>query len=193
MKDQPMPDLPNRRLSGPLASALAAIALTAGGCHVSQPYEPTPPSATAKALEVLKSLPSLEETKTQVQAAITQITTATSQLIPKIKWETADNADTGNCSKPYDQSDGRSAFLPNEFAENVDVSEPNWAKIEQAAKDAAAKLGATETQTMKNQPGNHDVGFYGPTGLFIKVSYGGNLVVAGYTGCRLPRDPQPGP
>ena len=43
-------------------------------------------------------------------------------------------------------------------------------------------------QVMKNEPGNHDVGFYGPTGLFIKVGYRGNLVVSGYTGCRLPRD-----
>nr|WP_318546639.1 LppA family lipoprotein [Mycobacterium lepraemurium] len=41
---------------------------------------------------------------------------------------------------------------------------------------------------MDNQPRNHDVGFYGPTGVFIKISYSGNLVISGYTGCRLPRD-----
>lgn len=155
---------------------------------MSQPYEPTPPTAATKALDVLKSLPSFEDTQTQVHAAMDDITSAASQLIPSIAWETADNGDIGNCSKPYEQSDGQSAYLPNAVAANVDVSEPNWAKIQEAARNAAAKLQATEIQTMKDQPSNHDVGFYGPTGLFIKVSYRGNLVVAGYTGCRLPRD-----
>jgi hypothetical protein len=41
---------------------------------------------------------------------------------------------------------------------------------------------------MRDSPGSHDIGFYGPAGLFVKVSYRGNLVVAGYTGCRLPRE-----
>ena len=27
-----------------------------------------------------------------------------------------------------------------------------------------------------------------PTGISIKIGYRGNIVVAGYTGCRLPRD-----
>jgi Lipoprotein confined to pathogenic Mycobacterium len=171
-----------------LASALAAIALTAGGCHVSQPYEPTPPTSSAKASETLKSLPSLEDTQDQVQAAITQITAAAKELIPSITWQTPQEGTRDYCERPYDQTDGQRYFLPNEVAANVDMSESNWAKIQLAAKDAAAALQATEVQVMKNQPGNHDVGFYGPTGLFIKVSYGGNLVVAGYTGCRLPRD-----
>jgi Lipoprotein confined to pathogenic Mycobacterium len=178
----------NLRPSGLLLAALAATALAAGGCQVSQPSEPTPPTIAAKALEALKSLPSFEETQTQVQTAMNEITSVASQLIPTITWEAASNADIGNCSNPYEQSDGQSAYLPNAVAAIVDVSEPNWAKIQEAAKNAAAKLQATELQTMKDQPRNRDVGFYGPTGIFIKVSYRGNLVVAGYTGCRLPRD-----
>ncbi|MBS4730126.1 LppA family lipoprotein [Mycobacterium sp. SM1] len=155
---------------------------------MTQPYEPTPPTDAAKALGVLKSLPSLEDTTAQVQTAISEITSATSKLIPGITWETADNADTGSCQRPYEQTDGKDYYLPNRIAEKISVSEQQWAQIQQAAKEAAAKLDATEVQVMKNQPGNHDVGFYGPTGLFIKISYGGNLVVSGYTGCRLPRD-----
>jgi hypothetical protein len=155
---------------------------------VSQPYEPTPPTDAAKALETLKSLPSFEDTQAQVQDAITQITAAASQLIPTIAWETPQEGSGLTCQRPYEQTDGKGFLLPNEVAANVAVSEPNWEKIRQAAKDAAAKLDATDVQVMKDQPGNHDIGFYGPTGLFIKVSYRGNLVVAGYTGCRLPRD-----
>ena len=53
------------------------------------------------------------------------------------------------------------------------------------AKEAAATIGATKVQTMKDEPRNH-VWFTGPAGVFIKFSYKGNMVVSGYTGCRLP-------
>jgi hypothetical protein len=122
-----------------------------------------------------------------VQTAMNQITAAASRLIPSITWETPHEGSGDNCERPYEQTDGKRYFLPDEIAENVDVSETNWAKIQQAAKEAAAKIDATEVQVMKDAPGNHDVGFYGPTGIFIKVGYRGNLVVSGYTGCRLPR------
>ncbi|BCO34017.1 MAG TPA: LppA family lipoprotein [Pseudonocardiaceae bacterium] len=169
--------------------AIVATVLVATGCHVKQPYEPTPPTEAAKALEVLKSLPSFEDTKTQVQAAMDEITAAASQLIPSITWETPHDGSVETCHRrPYEQTNARGYLLPDEVAENVDVSEQNWAKIQEVAKEAAAKLDATEMQVMKDQPRNHDVGFYGPTGLFIKVGYAGNLVVSGYTGCRLPRD-----
>jgi Lipoprotein confined to pathogenic Mycobacterium len=155
---------------------------------VEKPYEPTPSTDATKALQELKSLPSLEDAKNQVQGAIDEITTAASAAIPTAKWETADNADTGNCEQPYEQTDGKRAFLPNRIAPNVVVSEQNWASIVRVATDSAAKVGATDVQVMHDQPGNHDVWFSGPAGMFIKVSYQGNMVVAGYTGCRLPRD-----
>lgn len=42
----------------------------------------------------------------------------------------------------------------------MSVSEQQWATIQEAAKQAAAKIDATEIQVMQNNPGNHDVGFY---------------------------------
>ncbi|BBY02351.1 hypothetical protein MSEO_28500 [Mycobacterium seoulense] len=171
-----------------LCTAVAALALAAGGCHVSQPYAPTPPNDAAKALQVLKSLPSFEDTQAQVQAAMNEITAAASQVVPSITWETPQEGSGDICERPYEQTDGKRYFLPDAVAANVPVSEQQWATIQEAAKQAAAKLGATDMQVMHNNPGNHDVGFYGPTGIFIKIGYRGNLVVSGYTGCRLPRD-----
>jgi hypothetical protein len=187
MKDVFMPNPPNRG-SRALFAAAAVTALAVGGCHMKQPYEPTPPTAAAKATETLKSLPSFEDTQTQVQGAISRITATASQLIPTITWETPHEGSGDNCERPYEKTDGKRYFLPDAVATNVVVSEPIWAKIQEAAKGVAAQLEATEMQVMKNEPGNHDVGFYGPTGLFIKVGYRGNLVVSGYTGCRLPSD-----
>lgn len=153
-----------------------------------QPNEPTPPSATAQALQQLQALPSLEDTKAQVLAAMDEITTAAGALIPSIKWETLDAGTTGNCERPYDRSDGQRIFLPDRVAPKVAVSEKNWATIAHLAKNSAAKIGATDIQVLQDQPANHDVWYSGPTGIFIKISYQGNLVVSGYTGCRLPND-----
>lgn len=171
-----------------LRTAVVAIALAAGGCHVNQPYAATPPTDAAKALSVLRSLPSFEDTQTQVQAAMNEITAAASKVIPSITWETPHEGSGDNCERPYEQTDGKRYFLPDAVAANVPVSEQQWTTIQETAKHAAARIGATDVQVMQDNPGNHDVGFYGPTGIFIKVGYRGNLVVSGYTGCRLPRD-----
>ncbi|MDI3314401.1 MAG: LppA family lipoprotein [Mycobacterium sp.] len=152
------------------------------------PDQPTSPSVAAKALEVLKSLPSLEDTQTQVQAAMNEIKTAASTLIPGITWETPHEGSGSTCARPYEQSDGREYFPPDAVAVRVPMSEQDWAKIQEAAKRAAAKLDATEVQVFQDKPGDHDVRFYGPTGISIGVGYRGNLVVSGFTGCRLPRD-----
>ena len=171
-----------------LSAVLVAIAITTTGCHVSQPYPPTPSTEATKALDQLKSLPSLEDTTGRVQAAIDEITTTASRAMPAIVWTTASNEDSGNCEAPYEQTDGKRHFLPNHVAENVVVSEQQWTDLLQVAKDAVAKLDATDVQVMQDQPGKHDVWFTGPAGVFIKFSYKGNMVVSGYTGCRLPHE-----
>jgi hypothetical protein len=152
---------------------------------VDKPYEPTPSTEASAALDELRSLPSLAETKAQVQSAMEEIRAAVGTLIPSAQWKTVDEGATGNCEHPYEQSGGKREFLPNLIASNVAVSEQDWMKIADEAERIAAGLDATDVQVMRDKPGNHDVWFTGPTGLFIKVSYGGNLVVAGYTGCRL--------
>lgn len=171
-----------------LSAAIVVTALATSGCHMYNPYEPTPPTEAAKALEQLKTLPSLEDTQTQVQAAINDITAAASKIVSGMKWKTADNAETDNCQQPYEQTDGKRYFLPNRIAANITVTEQDWAKILHAAKDAAAKIGATDSQVFRDEPGNHDVEIIGPGGLYVRVGYAGNLIVSGYTGCRLPRD-----
>jgi hypothetical protein len=179
---------PNPRRHGPLFAVLIVTALAAAGCHVNQPYEPTPPGDAAKAVQVLKSLPSFEDTKTQVQAAIDEIKATASKLIPSITWETPSEGSGDTCQQPYEQTDGRGYFLPHAVANHVTVSEQQWAKILQVTKDAAAKLDATESQVFQDKPGDHDVRFYGPARLSIGIGYQHSLVVTGYTGCRLPRD-----
>jgi hypothetical protein len=171
---------------GGIIAFVAAIALLATGCHVSQPGSPTPSTDPAQAVEQLKSLPSLEETKTQVQNAMRAITAAALRVIPSLVWLPVHGETPNGCGAPYDQSDGQSLFLPDLEAAGVHVSEPEWQTILAAAKEAAATIGATDTHVMHDGPANHDVGFFGAAGTFIKIGYRGNLVVSGSTGCRLP-------
>jgi hypothetical protein len=164
-----------------------AVVLTlVTGCDVNQPYQPTPSTDAAQASEELRKLPSLEETTTKLEGALNSITAAASQRIPSIIWINGTNDDSGSCPAPYDKSDGMSAYLPNRIAESVSVSEQDWQDLLAVAKQAAATVDATDVQTMKDEPRNHDVWFSGPAGVFIKFSYKGNMVVSGYTGCRLP-------
>ncbi|MCV7420506.1 hypothetical protein H7K45_08135 [Mycobacterium yunnanensis] len=153
---------------------------------MSQPDPPTPTTTAAQALDQLKSLPSLEDTKTQLQGVVDEIKDAANRVVPDLGWQTLHGETAGNCQAPFEQTDGKRLFLPDEVAPGADVSEEDWAAILSAARAAAAKLDATDVQVMQDGPRNHDVGFYGPTGIFVKVGYQGNLTIASYTGCRLP-------
>lgn len=70
-----------------------AAALISTGCHatgpaasplpegVFNPYAPTPPEVAATALQIVQSLPSIEETRQQLEAAITEIKSTAGRLI----------------------------------------------------------------------------------------------------------------
>ncbi|MGY4709207.1 LppA family lipoprotein [Mycolicibacterium sp. CBM1] len=169
----------------PLCGVLALIVATTG-CHVEQPYAPTPSTAAGQALDELKSLPPFEATKAQLEDALTKITTLATQYVPGVVWQSADNAEGSSCSAPYEQTGGKAAYLANRVAENVTVSESDWERLLDIVKNAATAVGAAEVQVMQDQPGRHDVWFTGPAGMFVKFSYKGNMVVSAYTGCRLP-------
>jgi hypothetical protein len=67
--------MPSDRRIRLLCAAVVATALAATGCHMENPDQPTPTSQTADLLGELSALPSLEDTKTRVQAAMDEITT----------------------------------------------------------------------------------------------------------------------
>lgn len=152
---------------------------------MNQPGPAASPTSTAAAVDQLKSLASLEDTKAQVQKAMNEITAAATRVVPALEWLPLHGETPNGCEAPFDRTDGQSIILPDLTA-GADVTEPQWQAILAAAKQSAAKVGATDMQVMQDGPTHHDVGFYGPAGIFIKIGYQGNLVVSGNTGCRLP-------
>ena len=142
----------------------------------------------AQARKELTGLPSLEDTKTQLTGAMDQIVSAVRVVLPKAVWDDGGNETTTSCNSSYADTDGKLWFAPDRVVPEVPLRPEKWAKIEAAARDAAARIGATEVQVARDLPTHRDVWFRGPAGMAIEVAYQGNLVIAGTTGCRLPAD-----
>ncbi len=162
----------------------AALLLTATACTMTHPGSPQP-TASADINDQLMAWPSLEETKRQLQAAVDEISTAASTIVPGIRFTDYYGESGLKCDGPYADTAARARYLPDRAGEGAAVSEDQWAKVRDVAKAAAAKVGATDVQVMKDSPGDHDVWFTGPGGISIKLASRANLVISGYTGCRL--------
>lgn len=162
-------------------AALAAVTL-ATGCHVNS----SPGPSADEARQHLSTLPSLEETKVQLQMVFDQIARAADQIAPGGRWRLGDNQSTGGCPGEYDKVGAQLYYPPMRVGEGFALTGEQWSQIEAAARSAAAGVGATTATLMANQPDHHDVSFSGPGGIEIEVAYQGNLVISGSTGCRLP-------
>ena len=143
-------------------------------------------SSGGEARKELAGLPSLEDTKTQLNGALDQIEKSVRALMPKAIWDNGGNETTTSCNSPYSDTDGKKWFAPNRVVPEVPIKADKWAKIQAAAQQASARIGATEVEVARDLITNRDVWFRGPAGLAIEVAYQGNLVISGTTGCRLP-------
>ena len=171
---------------------LPAVALIATGCTTTQSGTPnaSPPDQIATQLT---AWPSLEDTQRQVQGAVDEIASAATTIVPGIRFADYHGESGLCCTGPYEGTEARGRYLPDRTGEGAPISEAQWAKIVDATKAAAAKVDMTDVSVMKDGPADHDVWFTGPGGSSIKLAYQVNLVISGYTGCRLlEEDRKPG-
>ncbi|MGE2721973.1 LppA family lipoprotein [Mycolicibacterium celeriflavum] len=176
-----------RSLSAGIGVVTMGVLLLGTGCDVSDQQPTASPTSAVDARDQLNALPSLEETQAQVQAVIDEIKAAASGQQAGITWQSLHGETRGNCEGPFENTDGKRLFLPDAVA-SADLSDAQWEVVLATARQSAARLGATDEQVMQDNPGHHDVWFTGPAGLSVKVAYKGNLVISGFTGCRLPQD-----
>lgn len=172
--------MPTNRIRA--AALCAALLLT--GCTMTHPGTPTP-MASSEINDKLMALPSLEQTKSQLEGAVNDISTAATTIVPGIRFTDYHGESGLKCDGPYADTAARGRYLPDRAGEGAKVSEEQWARIVDVAKAAAAKVDVAGVQVMKDSPGDHDVWFTGPGGSAIKLAYKVNLVITGYTGCRL--------
>lgn len=173
-----------QRISPALWAMLSTVALMTTGCTMTQPGKPTQ-SMQDYVMEQLMSWPSLEDTERQLQGAVDEIATAAEGIVPGIRFTDRNGESGTSCGKGFEGTAAQARYLPDRVGEGATVSDAQWAKIEAATRVAAAKVDARTAQLMKNAPGDHDVRFIGPGGSSIKIAYQANLVISGFTGCRL--------
>jgi hypothetical protein len=132
----------------------------------------------------LRALPSLEDTARDVGSVVEEIVAAADAAAPGLVW-TQTGGSVSVCTEAYAKTDGQRQSLPARVGSGVALGEEQWARVEAAARAAAARVGATEVQVMQDGPGNHDEFLLGPGGMRIQVGYAGDLAISASTGCRL--------
>jgi hypothetical protein len=197
MRERHTTDTRPRRWSTAVAVA-AVLTLTGCGSDVlDDPYEKPSPAVTADAAEVLKTLPTLEDTEQQITSAVEQIGAFVATLVPGKEWTWTRDRTSGGCLGRYGDTDGELVYSKNYLSKGP-IPDEVWPAVFEQARTLAAAIGATEYETFHDDPGNHDIRFYSPEATFITVSSRGNAVITSSTGCRLPqanmpeaRTPQP--
>ena len=133
----------------------------------------------------------MTETKRKLRSAMDEIVTATTKIVPGMRFRELDVESATTCDPPFENSSGRAVYLPNRVGDGAVFTDKQWAKIGAAARAAAAKIGATGFEAVKAGPGVRDVWFLGPARMSIKMAYQKNMVISAYTGCRLAGEKKP--
>ncbi|WP_153346382.1 LppA family lipoprotein [Nocardia aurantia] len=169
------------------ATMMAVLILMATGCGemLDDPYKATGPAETSKAAGQLVPLPTLEETEGQVERVVEELASYMSSLIPGLAWTWMDERSPADCDPPYDRTQGQKVFLRN-FVGSADIPDAVWPAVVARARELAAGLGATNSESMVDKPGDHDARFYSAEGTNLSVGSNGSAVISSSTGCRLP-------
>ena len=166
-------------------TCLVSIALLATGCHVTDPYKPTDTGQASQAADTLKSLPSLEDTHTEVEFALVKLGKQITTMVPSVTWEWRREDSRGGCNPPYEQSDGELILLRN-YVSDTPIPEQNWKQAYDLAQQTASSLGATDLTVFKDERNNHDLQFTSETGTTLRFGSQAAALITGSTGCRLP-------
>lgn len=169
------------------AAAVAVIAIfSTTGCGMSDnPYEKTGPAESQKAESRLAQLPTLEATEDQLRAAVTELATYVSSLVPGLTWQWVDDRSLESCDRPYDQTRGSKVKLQNYISNPTGIPDTVWPQVLDRARQLVAPLGATGTEVFADEPGNHTVRLYSPESTMLFIGTRG-AVISANTGCRLP-------
>ncbi|WP_171055009.1 LppA family lipoprotein [Mycobacterium sp. DBP42] len=146
---------------------------------------PDMPTDSRRAADALKTLPSLEETRAQVESAIEKLGRQITAIAPSVTWEWRREDSRTGCKPPYEQSDGAEILL-RKYVSDTPIPEQNWKQAVDLAHQTASTLGTTELTVFKDQPSNHDMEFTSTTGTTLRFGCQAAALITGSTGCRLP-------
>ncbi|MGW0056550.1 LppA family lipoprotein [Nocardia nova] len=169
-----------------VAAVVVMAIFSTTGCGMSDnPYEKTGPAESQKAEARLAQLPTLEATEAQLRAAVTELATYVSSLVPGLTWQWVDDRSLESCDRPYDQTRGSKVKLQNYISHPTGIPDTVWPQVLDRARQLVAPLGATGTEVFADESGNHTVRLYSPESTMLFIGTRG-AVISANTGCRLP-------
>jgi len=166
---------------------VALIALLGTGCQVQNSNKPVESSSSATSPATsLQSLPSLEDTRNQIQGAIENLGQQLTALVPGIDWKWYQEDSGAGCSgTAYQGSDGQMILLRN-YVSNIPIPDDKWTQAMDLAQRTAQSLGVQSLTVFKDAPNDHDVQFSNDTGTTLRFGSRASVLITGGTGCRLP-------
>ena len=130
----------------------------------------------------LRQKPPFDTAQTQYQAAVQDMADRIAALAPGDTWSLSPKRWLA-CSGDYIDTDARHVYFMAGFT--GPIPDAVWPRAVQIVMDGAAKFGATDLGTFKDEPGNHDIYLAGPDGIEFRL---GTQVAASLTAksdCRL--------
>jgi len=149
------------------------------------PYQPTEPADAAKAVEQLKSLPTLEDTRAKLVTTIEKVGQQISVVAVEVTWSWRREESRGGCMAPFEQSQGQEILL-NSYVSDVPIPDQHWQQAYDAVAGAARQLGLSGATVFKDAPNDHDVQFSSDSGMVLRLASQKAALLTGNTGCRLP-------
>jgi len=165
----------------------ALCALTAIGCSSSQPAKEDAMSGSSSPAPSdpdtrLRERPSFEAAQQQYTAAVTDTANQIAALVPGLTWTIEENSWRG-CGGEFLDTRGVQAYVVATFS--GPTPDPLWPRALKIVEDAAAQLGATDMQPLKDGPADHDVIVTGPDGVEVTFGTAKATVLSAKSECRL--------
>ncbi len=168
-----------------LAAIVCATVLTGCGDRMNDPDRPSKEDI-AHAEAELRQLPSVEDTERQLAVLLQRIADAAKTVAPELEWRTLRDRGQGKlgCPSPYLETAGVS-MTTDSLTSAVPITDDEWPRVLQAARDLAAETGITALTVRADTPGRHDITLHAPDhGNEITLGTNKAALLTGLTGCR---------
>ena len=130
----------------------------------------------------LRSKPSLEATQDQYRAIVQKLANQIAALTPGTTWRLDEDSWVG-CEGMLGRAHAKQAYLMAVFT--GPIPESVWPQALQLVGDAVGELGASDRNTVKNSPGDHDVAFSGSNGVVFQLATQKAATLTARSECRL--------
>ena len=162
-----------------LAAALLVLLLLLTSC--SDERDPVADKATQNA--ALRERPSLEQEQARLTAVQDQVLKALADRLGLTAWSQGDEGNASRCGN-YPDSDGYSASLPMQVLTGG-VPDASWDRAVAIIEEVAGPAGFGGTDTVVDQPGEHEVVLRGDRESFLRFGTALDATLRIRAGCHL--------